>query len=167
MLIWYNPCGEIMNKEETLVDILIKNNYHISFAESATGGMLAARLINVANASKVLNESFVTYSNESKIKYVNVKEETIDKYNVVSEEVAKEMVIGLNKNTNANICASVTGVAGPTGGTINIPVGMVCFGFYINGNIVTKTQKFGNLGRNIVRQKASDFVYDTLIELLK
>ncbi len=156
-----------MTKEEELVNILINKNYHITFAESATGGMLAARLVNVSNASKVLNESFVTYADEAKIKYLNVKKETIDKYNVVSEEVAKEMAIGAIKQSNANVCATVTGVAGPTGGTENIPVGMICFGFYINGNIITKTQKFGDLGRNIVRQKASDYVYDTLLELLR
>ena len=157
----------IMNKEEELVKILIEKNYHISFAESATGGLLAARLINVSNASRVLNESFVTYSDEAKMKYLNVKKETIDTYNVVSEEVAKEMAIGLQKETNSDICATVTGIAGPTGGTKEIPVGMICFGFYINGNVLTKTVKFGDLGRNIVRQKASDFVYDTLLDLLK
>ena len=156
-----------MTKEEELVNILIEKSYHISFAESATGGMLAARLVNVSNASKVLDESFVTYADEAKMKYLDVKRETIEKYNVVSEEVAKEMVIGLANNTRANICASVTGVAGPTGGTELIPVGMICFGFYINGKVITKTNKFGDLGRNIVRQKASDYVYDTLLELLK
>ncbi len=156
-----------MNKEEQLVNLLIEKNYHITFAESATGGLLAARLVNVANASKVLTESFVTYADEAKMKYLDVKKETIDKYNVVSEEVAKEMALGAAKQANSNIAATVTGVAGPTGGTENIPVGMICFGFYINGKVITKTQKFGNLGRNIVRQKASDYVYDTLLELLK
>jgi len=155
-----------MNLEEKLVDILIERKYHITFAESATGGMCAARLINVANASKVLNESLVTYADEAKMKYLNVKKETIDKYNVVSEEVAYEMASGAALNTNSNIAASVTGVAGPTGGTDLIPVGMVCFGFCINGKVYTKTQKFGNLGRNIVRQKACDFVFETLLELL-
>ena len=156
-----------MNKEEELVDILIKKNYHISFAESATGGMLAARLVNVSNASKVFTESFVTYSDEAKIKYLNVNKETIDKYNVVSEEVAKEMAIGCHNQTSANICATITGVAGPTGGSEKIPVGMICFGFYINGIILTKTQNFGNLGRNTVRQMASDYAYDTLLDYLK
>ena len=156
-----------MLNEEALVNKLIEKGYHISFAESATGGMCAAKLINVANASKVLNESFVTYADEAKIKYLNVKKETIDKYNVVSEEVAYEMALGLAKNTNSNVAASVTGVAGPTGGSESIPVGMVCFGFYINGNIITKTQKFGNIGRNNVRSKACEYVFDTLNLLLE
>jgi len=157
----------MINKEEELVKILIEKGYYISFAESATGGLLAARLINVSNASKVLKESFVTYSDEAKMNYLNVKKETIDKYNVVSEEVAGEMALGLANETKANVCATVTGVAGPTGGTKDIPIGMICFGFYINGKLITKTQKFGDLGRNNVRQKASDFVYETLLELLK
>jgi PncC family amidohydrolase len=156
-----------MTKEEELVNILINKNYHITFAESATGGMLAARLVNVSNASKVLNESFVTYADEAKIKYLNVKKETIDKYNVVSEEVAKEMAIGAAKAANSNIAVTTTGVAGPTGGTEKTPVGMVCFGFYINGDVVTKTKYFGNLGRNKVRFEATNYAFEEIIELLK
>ncbi len=156
-----------MEKEELLVNYLIDKKYHITFAESLTAGMLAAKLVNVANASMVLNESFVTYSNEAKIKYLNVKKETIDKYSVVSEEVAKEMAIGAAKAANSNIAVTTTGVAGPTGGTEKTPVGMVCFGFYINGDVVTKTKYFGNLGRNKVRFEATNYAFEEIIELLK
>ena len=155
-----------MNLEEKLVDLLINKKYHITFAESATGGMCAARLVNVSNASMVLKESLVTYSDEAKIKYLNVKKETIDKYNVVSEEVAYEMALGAKNQANSDISASVTGVAGPSGGTDEIPVGTICFGFNILGNIKTYKINFGNLGRNIVRQKACDFVFEKLLELL-
>ncbi len=156
-----------MDKEEVLVNYLIDKKYHITFAESLTAGMLAAKLVNVANASMVLNESFVTYSNEAKMKYLNVKKETIDKYSVVSEEVAKEMAIGAAKAANSNIAVTTTGVAGPTGGTEKTPVGMVCFGFYINGDVVTKTKYFGNLGRNKVRFEATNYAFEEIIELLK
>lgn len=156
-----------MDKEEVLVNYLIDRKYHITFAESLTAGMLAAKLVNVANASMVLNESFVTYSNEAKMKYLNVKKETIDKYSVVSEEVAKEMAIGAAKAANSNIAVTTTGVAGPTGGTEKTPVGMVCFGFYINGDVVTKTKYFGNLGRNKVRFEATNYAFEEIIELLK
>ncbi len=156
-----------MTKEEELVNILIEKSYHISFAESATGGMLAARLVNVSNASKVLDESFVAYADEAKMKYLDVKRETIEKYNVVSEEVAKEMAIGAAKAANSNIAVTTTGVAGPTGGTEKTPVGMVCFGFYINGDVVTKTKYFGNLGRNKVRFEATNYAFEEIIELLK
>ena len=155
-----------MNKEEQLVRILIEKKYHISFSESCTGGMCASRLINVANASMVLNESFVTYSNESKIKYLNVSKNTIDKYGVSSKEVAYEMAKGVAINTNSNVGVGVTGVAGPSSDGIN-PVGYVCFGFYINGDIHTYDVNFNDIGRNNVRMKACDFVFDKLIELLR
>ena len=156
-----------MDKEEVLVNYLIVKKYHITFAESLTAGMLAAKLVNVANASMVLNESFVTYSNEAKMKYLNVKKETIDKYTVVSEEVAKEMAIGAAKASNSNIAVTTTGVAGPTGGTEKTPVGMVCFGFYINGEVITKTKYFGNIGRNKVRLESTNYAFDEIVELLK
>ena len=156
-----------MDKEEVLVNYLIEKKYHITFAESLTAGMLAAKLVNVANASMVLNESFVTYSNEAKMKYLNVKKETIDKYTVVSEEVAKEMSIGAAKASNSNIAVTTTGVAGPTGGSEKTPVGMVCFGFYINGEVITKTKYFGNIGRNKVRLESTNYAFDEIVELLK
>jgi len=156
-----------MNKEEVLVNYLIEKKYHITFAESLTAGMLPAKLVNVANASMVLNESFVTYSNEAKMKYLNVKKETIDKYTVVSEEVAKEMAIGAAKASNSNIAVTTTGVAGPTGGSEKTPVGMVCFGFYINGEVITKTKYFGNIGRNKVRLESTNYAFDEIVELLK
>lgn len=156
-----------MNLEEKLVDLLINKKYHIVFAESATGGMCAARLVNVANASTVLKESLVTYSDEAKIKYLNVNPNTIEKYNVVSEEVAYEMALGASNLANCEISASVTGVAGPSGGSAEIPVGTICFGFNILGKITTKKINFGDLGRNIVRQKACDYVFEELLELLK
>jgi len=156
-----------MENEEKLVNYLIEKGYHITFAESLTAGMLAAKLVNVANASMVLTESFVTYSNEAKMKYLNVSSKTIDKYTVVSEEVAKEMAIGAAKASGANIAVTTTGVAGPTGGSEKTPVGMVCFGFYINGDVFTKTQKFGNIGRNLVRKSATEYAFNEILELLK
>ena len=81
--------------EEEVVLKLIEKKYHIAFAESCTGGLCAARIINVSNASKVLNASFVTYSNEAKNKYLGVSLDTIEKYDVVSIEVAKEMAYGV------------------------------------------------------------------------
>jgi PncC family amidohydrolase len=156
-----------MERNELLVNILIKKGYTIAFAESCTGGLCAASLISVANASSVLNESFVTYANEAKIKYLDVDATTIDKFGVVSEEVAKEMAEGVANAANSNVGVGVSGIAGPTGGTKNKPVGMVCFGFTINGKTITKTQYFREIGRNNVRNKSVEFVFETLIELLK
>jgi len=98
---------------EVIINILYEKNMHVSFAESCTGGMLTGMLVDVPGSSKVLNESFVTYSNEAKMKRLNVKEDTLSKYGAVSEETAKEMAMGLYNATDCDIAVSVTGIAGP------------------------------------------------------
>ena len=152
--------------EEQLVNKLIENNWHISCAESCTGGLVASRIVNVANASKVFNVSFVTYANEAKIKYLGVSPETIAKYGVVSEEVVSEMAAGVAKETDADVGIAISGIAGPGGGTEKKPVGMVCFGFYINGKIITRTCQFGNPGRNEVRALSTEYALQTALELI-
>ena len=152
--------------EELLVNKLIEKNLTIATAESATGGMIASKIINVANASKVLKVSLVTYSDEAKMKYLKVKQETIDKYSVVSEEVAKEMALGLKNETNSDVCISITGVAGPTSYSDELPVGMICFGFVILDKCYTETKYFGNIGRNKVREEATNYAISRLCSLL-
>lgn len=151
---------------QSLVDRLIEKGWHISFAESCTGGMAAAGIVDVASASAVLNESFVTYANSAKIRYLGVSPETIDQHGVVSEPVALEMARGVAKAAGAEVGVGISGIAGPSGGTATKPVGMVCFGFWINGEGFAKTVQFGNIGRNNVRQESVDFVYTTLLEQL-
>ncbi len=156
-----------MSIEEKVVELLTEKNYHISFAESCTAGLCSSRLVNVANASKVFNAAFTTYSNESKVKYIGVNPETIKEYGVVSESVAEEMARGVALETESEIGVGVTGIAGPAGGTDTKPVGMVCFGFYVNGEVKTFTQNFGNIGRQEVRNASCAFVFVTLLDLLK
>lgn len=156
-----------MALEEKLVDRLIELDYHISFAESCTGGLCCGNLVNVTNASKVLDVSFTTYANEAKIEFLGVSPDTILKYGVVSEEVAYEMAQGVAKAAKSQVGVGVTGVAGPGGGTAKKPVGMVCFGFNINGDIKTYTMQFGEIGRNQVRKSSVEFVFETLLKLLK
>lgn len=155
-----------MALEEKLVDRLIELGYHISFAESCTGGLCCGNLVNVTNASKVLDVSFTTYANEAKIEFLGVNPNTILKYGVVSEEVAYEMAKGVAETAKSEVGVGVTGVAGPGGGTAKKPVGMVCFGFSINGNVKTYTMQFGEIGRNQVRKSSVEFVFETLIKLL-
>lgn len=156
-----------MNKAEKLVKLLIEKSYTISFAESCTGGKAAAAIVDVADASKVLNASFITYANEAKMKYANVSAETLDKYGAVSEQVAKEMAIGTAKANNADVAVGISGIAGPTGGKKEKPVGTVCFGYYIGGKVITETVVFPNEGRNAVRDMSVAHVIDKLIEELK
>ena len=149
-----------------LVQLLINKNYKISCAESCTGGMLASSIVDVADASKVLDMSFVTYASEAKVSLIKVDEQVINKYGVVSEEVAFQMAKGVADEANSNVGVGITGLAGPSGGTQLKPVGMVCFGICINGDITTYTQYFGNIGRTNVRQKSVEFVIEKLIDLL-
>lgn len=155
-----------MTLEEQVVNKLIEKNLHISFAESCTGGMCCGTIVNVANASKVLDVSFVTYANEAKIKFLGVKADTILSHGVVSEEVACEMAQGVAKAAGSEVGVGITGIAGPGGATENKPVGMVCFGFHLCGKTFTYTCKYGDIGRNRVRKSSVEFVMSKLIELL-
>ena len=155
-----------MALEEQVVEKLIEKNLHISFAESCTGGLCCGTIVNVANASKVLDVSFVTYANEAKIKFLGVSADTILSYGVVSEEVAYEMAQGVANAAGSEVGVGITGVAGPGGGTAKKPVGMVCFGFYIDGKVTTYTCQFGEIGRNQVRKSGVEFVLSKLLELL-
>jgi nicotinamide-nucleotide amidase len=139
--------------EGVIVALLKEKNQTISFAESCTGGMIASAIVNVSGSSIVFKESFVTYANEAKIKYLNVSSKVLEEFGAVSNECAHEMVDGLRKQTGANICLSVTGIAGPTGGTEEKPVGLVYFGLYHNNKIKTFRRVF-NGTRTMIRTRA-------------
>lgn len=151
--------------EEQLVNRLISLGWHISCAESCTGGLLAASIINAANASRVLDASFVTYAAEAKMRYAHVAKETIDAYGVVSEEVAKELASGAAKETKSEVGVGITGLAGP-GGMPGLPAGTVCFGFWVDGKLSSQTKHFGEIGRNEVRREAVQHALKTLLGLL-
>lgn len=110
-------------------------------AESLTGGEVAAKLVDVAGISKSFIEGIVAYANEAKMNRLGVSAETLIKYGAVSEETAKEMAEGLIKG-DVTVSVSTTGIAGPTGGTVEKPVGTVCFGFCLNGKTFTERQIF-------------------------
>lgn len=158
-----------MNYEDLAVRIveeLSRRTWHITFAESCTGGLAAARLVDVPSASAVFDGSFITYANEAKIKYLGVRAETIARLGVVSEEVAAQMARGAADAYGAQIGVGISGIAGPSGGTAEKPVGTVCFGFAVNSEISTATRRFGDIGRDNVRGASVDFVYLTLAEKL-
>ena len=157
----------VLELETKVVNELINRGFHIACAESCTGGLLCGALVNVPNASAVLDSSFVTYANEAKIKYLGVKEETIAEYGVVSEAVAGQMACGVAAECGAQVGVATSGIAGPAGGTETKPVGMVCFGFCIDGKVTTVTKHFGMIGRNQVREAAVQFALEKLNELLK
>ena len=149
-----------------VIDKLIEKNWTISFAESCTGGLLATTFVEVPNASKVFNESFVTYSDESKIIRLGVNKETIEKHTVYSKEVADEMAINVAKTTNSNVGIGISGIAGPSGGTIDNPVGTVYISIVINNKLYSYKEYYEKQTRNEVRNSTVEFVINKLNELI-
>ncbi len=130
-------------------------------AESCTGGLIAAVLTSVSGSSVWLDRGFVTYSNEAKMEMLGVSPTTLDTFGAVSEETAREMAIGALKASRAAMAYSVTGVAGPTGGTAAKPVGMVCFGFATANGVESFTHHFKG-DRSAVREQSVNFVLGKL-----
>ncbi len=141
--------SEEVTLEEAVVELLKEKGLTLTTAESCTAGLLAGRIMNVSGASKVYNEGYITYSNAAKEKLVKVRRETLDKYGAVSKETAAEMAEGAAKAAEAGASVSVTGIAGPDGGTEEKPVGLVYIGCHVKGN--TRTEEFiftGNRAKN-------------------
>lgn len=145
---------EAVSLEKTVVDLLIANQMTISCAESCTGGKLSARLISVPGVSEVYKAGFVTYSNKSKRKLLGVKKGTLQKYGAVSSNVAYEMAKGLLDETGTDVAVSITGLAGPDGGTDEKPVGLVYMACNVKGTITVRECFFkGN--REKIRENSS------------
>lgn len=136
--------------EQVIGDILKENNLTLGTAESCTGGMIAHKITSVSGSSSYYKGSIVAYSNEIKENVLKVNKETLDKYGAVSEQTAKEMVIGTLKTINCDIAISSTGIAGPTGGTKEKPVGTIWLACGNNEKIVTTKLQLGkNRSKNI------------------
>ena len=161
---WYlkeQAAGE-KTLEETVVELLAEKGFHITTAESCTGGMIAGTLVNVAGASEGLNEGYVTYSNEAKERLVRVSHQTLEQFGAVSEQTAREMAEGAARAAKAEAALSATGIAGPGGGTAEKPVGLVYIGSYPNGKTTVKECRFtGNRMENRLH------TVETALEMLK
>ncbi len=119
--------------EENILKLLQTKQYSVTTAESCTGGLLAGTLVNCGGISNYFKEGIVTYSNEAKMKYLHVKEETLNQFGAVSYEIAKEMAEGVRQTAGAHIGLATTGIAGPDGGTEEKPVGLVYIGIALPG----------------------------------
>jgi nicotinamide-nucleotide amidase len=150
-----------------LGEVLKARNLTLALAESCTGGLVAATVTDIAGSSAWFDCGFVTYSNESKIEMLGVRAETLEKYGAVSEQIATVMAHGALKNSHAQIAGSITGIAGPDGGSKEKPVGTVCFAWVGSKLPLSTTTKrfFGN--RQEVRQQAAIAMMSGLIERLK
>lgn len=155
----YAEDGESL--EEVVFKLLRENKLVAATAESCTGGLLAGRITSLPGASGVFERGFITYSNQSKVDELGVRQETIDKFGAVSRETALEMVNGLRKKTSAQVCISITGIAGPNGGTPDKPVGLVYIGVSVGDRVVCQSfELMGNRERirNDACMRALDIV---------
>ena len=140
--------------EQSLVELLLSNDMTITCVESCTGGLVSAALVGVSGASDVFKSSFVTYSNKAKRKLAGVSKDTLDRYTAVSAQTAQEMAEGGAKAAGSDVCISVTGLAGPGGGTRKKPVGLVYIGCCVRGRVRVNEYHFSG-DRNNVRMLAA------------
>ena len=150
-----------------IIKKLRKKKLKISFAESCTGGLLSSAITSVSGSSKVFNLGLVTYSNESKIKVLKVSKKIIRKYGATSEQVCKAMAKNVSKIGKTNMSVSVTGIAGPNGGTRKKPVGLVYVGIKKDNKISIKKYLFKNKGRSYIQKATVNKCLELILRALK
>ena len=155
-----------MSNTEKVIKFLIENKFTIATAESCTAGLIAGAIGDFSGVSEIFSEGYVTYSNEAKEKNLGVSHETLESYGAVSFQTALEMAEGVCKRTNAKIGISATGIAGPTGGTAQKPVGLVYIGICVDGKTSYKKCNFSG-DRQEVRNQTVDAAFYELGKILK
>lgn len=152
--------------EEEIVAKLKEHGWHVTCAESCTGGMISAMLVNVAGVSDVFRESYITYANSAKSRLLGVREEALETWGAVSRQVAEQMAEGAAQKSESEAAIAVTGIAGPDGGTPEKPVGLVYIGCFVKGKTVVKEYHFkGNRMeiRKQTTQAALELLYSCLV----
>ncbi len=152
---------------KTLVRTLIKKKLKISFAESCTGGLLASKITSISGASKIFNLGLITYSNQAKIKILKVDKNIIKKYGAVSYECCLAMVNNLSKISKANINVSITGIAGPNGGTKLKPVGLVYVGIKKGNKTQVNKFFFKSKKRSFIQRATVKKVINLVLRITK
>ena len=152
---------------KSLIKILAKKKLKISVVESCTGGLLASKITSTSGASKVFNLGFVTYSNQAKIKILKVNKNIIRKYGAVSHECCSMMVNNLSKISKANISVSITGIAGPKGGTKSKPVGLVYIGIKKGNKISVNKCLFKSKKRSSIQKATVNKALNLILRTVK
>ena len=152
---------------QKIVRLLGKKRLKISFAESCTGGLLSSTITQISGSSKVFTIGLVTYSNQSKINTLKVPKNTIRKYGAVSYEACLSMVKNLNKISKTNISVSVTGIAGPRGGSKKKPVGLVFIGIKKGNKTLVRKYLFKNKKRSAIQRAAASKSLNLILSFLK
>ena len=149
-----------------VVKLLSKKRLNISFAESCTGGLLASTVTSISGSSKIFTIGLVTYSNQAKIKFLKVPKKIILKHGAVSYETCLSMVKNLNKISKTNIAISITGIAGPKGGTKKKPVGLVYIGIKKGNKIIVKKNIFKNKNRDLIQKSTVNQALKMILDLI-
>ena len=152
---------------KSLIRILTKKKLKISFAESCTGGLLASSITSISGASKVFNLGLVTYSNQAKIKVLKINKDIIKKYGAVSHECCYAMVKNLSRISKANINVSITGIAGPKGGTKQKPVGLVYIGIKKGDKIQINKCLFKSKKRSSIQRATVKKALNLILRVIK
>ena len=156
-----------MTNSKKLINLLKKKKLKISFAESCTGGLMSSIITSNSGSSKVFNLGIVTYSNQAKQKILKVPNKIIKKYGAVSVQCCLSMVNNLSKISNSHINISITGIAGPKGGTRKKPVGLVFIGFKFKNKIFVNKYLFKNKTRNNFQKITANTVLKTILSIIK
>ena len=151
---------------QKLVKLLSKKNLKISFAESCTGGLLSSSITSISGSSKVFTIGLVTYSNQAKIRLLKVNKRTILKHGAVSYETCLSMVKNLNKISKTNISVSITGVAGPKGGTKQKPVGLVYIGIKRGNKTIIRKNLFKNKNRYSIQKSTVNQAHKMILNII-
>ena len=155
-----------MNLNQKVVTLLKIRKLKISFAESCTGGLLSSSITSINGSSKVFSMGLVTYSNQAKITVLKVHENIIKKYGAVSIQCCLAMANNLSKISKSKICVSVTGIAGPKGGSKQKPVGLVYIGIKIGKKVLVNKCNFKNIGRLFIQKQTVKKTLDLLGKLI-
>lgn len=149
-------------KAASLLEAAKSKGVLIATAESCTGGMVSAAITDIAGSSAIFDRGFVTYTNAAKMQMLGVTAKALAAHGAVSEQVAAQMALGALEHSDAHLAVAITGIAGP-GGSDHKPEGRVCFGLATRGTCRTETIEFGALGRDNVRQAATEHALDLLL----
>ena len=155
-----------MSLNKKIVSILKRKKLKMAVAESCTGGMLSSAITSVSGASKVFSMGLVTYSNQAKINILKVPKKVIQKHGAVSVQCCLSMVNNLNKISQSKICVSITGIAGPTGGTKQKPVGLVFVGIRNRRKVFISKSLFKNNGRSYIQKSTVNKCLDLILNQL-
>ena len=156
-----------MSLQKKIVSLLKRKKLKISLAESCTGGMLSSTITSVSGSSKVFTMGLVTYSNQSKTSILKVPQKIIKKYGAVSVQCCLAMVNNLAKISKSKVCVSITGIAGPKGGSNQKPVGLVYIGIRAGKKVVVNKCNFKNKGRIFIQKQTVKKTLNLLVQLIK